>query len=88
MTGSLPLEQRIENRRRVIGGVLTAREHHVLTLAAEGHTNREIADHMQISRSTVAEGLARVIERLGAKGRVHCIGLARSRGLLDERPTR
>lgn len=44
---------------------LTLREREVLKMVAEGHTNKEIADHLVISVKTVEKHRASVMEKLG-----------------------
>lgn len=48
---------------------LTPRESQVATLAAAGRTNREIADHMQLSLRTVENHLQRSFVKLGVNDR-------------------
>ena len=62
---------------------LTQREVEVLTLLARGQTNREIAEHLFISVSTVKNHVHRVITKLGASDRVQAVTLAIERGLLS-----
>ena len=45
---------------------LTLREREVLKMLAEGHTNKEIAEHLVISVKTVEKHRASVMEKLGA----------------------
>lgn len=62
---------------------LTAREHEVLKLIAEGHTNQAIADKLVISPSTVQTHRARIMQRLNLHNRAELIQYARRKGLLD-----
>lgn len=62
---------------------LTAREHEVLKLIAEGHTNQAIADKLIISPSTVQTHRTRIMQRLNLHSRAELIQYARRKGLLD-----
>ncbi len=64
-----------------VGG-LTAREREILTLTAEGHTNKEIAERLTISVKTVETHKAHIAEKLGMKSRVEWLRYARENGLL------
>jgi two-component system response regulator NreC len=61
---------------------LTAREIEVLTLTAEGYTNKEIAAKLSISVKTVETHKAHIAEKLGMKSRVDWLRYAREHGLL------
>jgi two-component system, NarL family, nitrate/nitrite response regulator NarL len=56
--------------------VLSKRELEVVKLAAEGHTNKEIADDMRLSEHTVKNYLFRACDKIGVSSR----GIARYRG--------
>lgn len=58
---------------------LTETEHAVASLAADGRTNRQIADQMFISVHTVAFHLRRVFRKLGIRSRVELARLAAER---------
>jgi DNA-binding CsgD family transcriptional regulator len=53
-------------RRSALSGVaaLTPAEHRVATLAAGGHSNREIAQQLYVTRRTVETHLTHVFEKL------------------------
>jgi len=61
---------------------LTAREREVLHLAAEGHTNAEIADRLFISRRTVETHRANLMRKLGLRSQTDLIRYALQRGIL------
>lgn len=63
---------------------LTAREHEVLKLIAEGHTNQVIADRLVISPSTVQTHRTRIMQRLDLHSRAELIQYAMRKGLLDK----
>jgi DNA-binding CsgD family transcriptional regulator/tetratricopeptide (TPR) repeat protein len=61
---------------------LTQREHSVLTLVADGRTNRQIGQELFISEKTVSVHLSRVMAKLGAGSRTEAVSAAFARGLL------
>lgn len=63
---------------------LTNRELQALELAAQPLTNKEIAERMYISVSTVKNHLARAYDKLGAHNRRGAVRIARNIGLLDK----
>jgi two-component system response regulator NreC len=60
---------------------LTAREREIL-LAAEGHTNAEIADRLFISRRTVETHRANLMRKLGLRTQTDLISYALRQGIL------
>lgn len=75
-------------RRESISGedvyeTLTSREREVLQLVAEGATNQEIADRLQLSIKTVQSHRATVMEKLGLRDLPHLVRYAVRRGLVD-----
>ncbi|MFN8109718.1 MAG: PAS domain-containing protein [Thermoleophilia bacterium] len=62
---------------------LTARQLDVLALLARGATTEEIAEQLEITRTTVANHVAGVLRRLDARSRLEAVHIARSAGLLD-----
>jgi DNA-binding NarL/FixJ family response regulator len=62
---------------------LTSREREVLQLVAEGATNQEIADRLQLSIKTVQSHRATVMEKLGLRDLPHLVRYAVRRGLVD-----
>ena len=61
---------------------LTDREVDVLRLVALGHTNQEIADSLYLSVKTVEGYKARLMEKLGLRGRAALVRYAVEAGLL------
>jgi DNA-binding NarL/FixJ family response regulator len=61
---------------------LTAREREVLHLAAEGHTNAEIADRLSISSRTVETHRANMMRKLALRSQTDLIRYALRRGII------
>jgi DNA-binding CsgD family transcriptional regulator len=64
---------------------ITARELDVLTLAAFGLTNNQIAARLYISARTAGHHVENAIVKLGATNRASCVSLAMSLGLVSGR---
>jgi DNA-binding CsgD family transcriptional regulator len=60
---------------------LTNREHAVLALVAEGHTNREIGATLFISEKTASVHVSRILAKLGVRSRVEAATTAHRLGL-------
>ena len=61
---------------------LTAREREVLHLAAEGHTNAEIADRLSISSRTAETHRANMMRKLALRSQTDLIRYALRRGII------
>jgi DNA-binding NarL/FixJ family response regulator len=61
---------------------LSEREHEVLALVAQGHSNREVADRLGISIKTVETYRARLMEKLDLHSRADLVRYALEQGLL------
>lgn len=57
---------------------LTAREHEIVELVAEGRTNAQIAAELWVAPSTVKKHLEHVYEKLGVGGRTAAVTFVRS----------
>jgi DNA-binding CsgD family transcriptional regulator/tetratricopeptide (TPR) repeat protein len=65
---------------------LTARELEVLTLVAEGRSNRQVAEALFISAKTASVHVSNILAKLGVASRVEAAAVARRLGLVDGRP--
>jgi DNA-binding NarL/FixJ family response regulator len=63
--------------------VLTPREAQVVTLVAEGHTSREIAELLVLSEHTVERHRERILDKLGLRDRVALTRYAIRHGLIE-----
>jgi NarL family two-component system response regulator LiaR len=61
---------------------ITRREFEVLELIGRGLSNREIAEQLSVSESTVKTHSSRVFEKLGARRRTQAVQLGKEFGLL------
>jgi two-component system response regulator NreC len=66
------------------GPSLSLREKEILSLLAEGYSNKEIADLLVISSSTVHSHRSNVMDKLGLNNRRELIQYARKRGLIKD----
>ena len=64
-------------------GELTARESQVLQTAADGLSNKEIANKLQISDKTVKNHIANIFSKLQVNDRTQAIVLAIKKGLVN-----
>lgn len=62
---------------------LGVRESQCLHLIAEGLSNKEIAKVMVISELTAKSHVHKILRKLGATNRAHCVSLGFRRGWLD-----
>jgi DNA-binding NarL/FixJ family response regulator len=62
---------------------LTAREIQVITLVADGYTNKEIGSRTSLSALTVKNHLARIGRKLGAGDRAQIVALACRAGVVE-----
>jgi DNA-binding NarL/FixJ family response regulator len=61
---------------------LSVRELEVLQLVRDGHQNKEIADKLAISLTTVNFHIRNIVSKLGANDRTHAVTIAVRRGML------
>ena len=62
---------------------LSVRELEVLRLIRDGHRNKQIADKLEISETTVNFHIKNVVEKLQANDRTHAVTIALRRGILQ-----
>ncbi len=67
--------------------VLSPRELEVLTLVAEGLSNRSVADQLYISENTVKNHMGNILEKLQLHSRTEAVMYAVRRGLFDPHQT-
>ena len=67
-------------RQQALG--VTARELEILTLIAQGFSNREIAAQLFVSENTVKTHCARTFDKLGASRRIQAVQRGKELGLL------
>ncbi|MEV6594989.1 response regulator transcription factor [Streptomyces acidicola] len=65
---------------------LTTREREVMALAAEGHSNDEIAGELVVSPLTVRTHVHRAMTKLGARDRAQLVVIAYQSGLVQAAP--
>lgn len=63
---------------------LSQRERQVLRLVALGHTNQQVADMLYLSVKTIETYRARLMDKLGLKGRAALVRYALRLGILEE----
>ncbi len=77
-----PVAQRMADS--LAGALLTSRESEVLRLVAVGESNKAIARQLQIELGTVKSHVSAIMSKLGATSRTHAVGIAATRGLVQE----
>ncbi len=84
--GAVPLVALLDQVARpapaAAAGGLTAREHEILGLVAEGLSNGEIARRLFISTKTVSVHVSNILAKLGAASRTEAAAIGRRTGLL------
>ncbi|MFZ4809343.1 MAG: LuxR C-terminal-related transcriptional regulator [Hyphomicrobiaceae bacterium] len=60
--------------------MLTKRERDCLLLSGQGHSEKEVAQHLSISPNTVRVHIENVKRKLGASNKAHAIVLSLIRG--------
>ncbi|MBI2854706.1 MAG: response regulator transcription factor [Chloroflexi bacterium] len=68
---------------RKTSGLLSPREMQVLTLVAQGSSNKEIAEACHLSETTIKAHVRRILDKLDVKNRAQAVGLAIDAGLLS-----
>ena len=65
------------------GGMLSKRELEILELVSQGLSNKEIANHLNLSRYTVESHIKHIYRKLAVRNRSKAVDTARNLGLLD-----
>lgn len=81
---AMPSASRSENGKR--GVRLTKREIEVLSLIAQGHSSKEAADVLFVSKRTVDFHLANIYDKLQVNNRVQAFRAATRLGLIPFEP--
>jgi NarL family two-component system response regulator LiaR len=74
---------RATTRPQAIGHDLTEREREVLVLMKEGLNNRQIADQLVISNSTVKNHVSNILAKLGTSSRTQAVAMAVEHKIVD-----
>lgn len=76
---------RLMHRLRSPGPALTRREAEVLTLVADGLSNRDIAERLYLTEGTVKSHLVRIYTKLDVESRTAAVAAASALGLIRRR---
>lgn len=79
------IEMLLQNRADAAGAPLTLRESEVLTLVAEGRSNREIGRALFLSEATVKSHLVHIFSKLGVSSRTAAVAAAQASGAIRGR---
>jgi DNA-binding NarL/FixJ family response regulator len=82
---AMPTSTRSETTQRAVR--LTKREIEVLSLIAQGHSSKEAADTLYVSKRTVDFHLANIYDKLQVNNRVQAFRAATRMGLIPFEPT-
>jgi DNA-binding NarL/FixJ family response regulator len=74
---------RLANRRDSPGDQLTKRELEVLGVMSTGAANQVIAERLFISRDTVRNHVASILQKLGAHSKLEAVAIALQRGIIE-----
>lgn len=73
----------ILNQSQLDALAITPRELEILTLIAQGLSNREIATRLFVSENTVKTHCSRAFDKLGARRRTQAVQLGKQLGILE-----
>jgi DNA-binding NarL/FixJ family response regulator len=79
----LPAEVAVQLADFLTEDALTNRETDILRLIATGHSNRDIAEILAISESTVKVHVSHILEKLGASDRTEAVVIGIRRGIIQ-----
>ena len=74
--------EEIDRQYAKVENPLTAREHEILYLVADGLQNPEISKRLHISTETVKEHITKITRKLNAKNRTHSVAIAMKQKIL------
>ncbi len=83
LINSLAQRRREQAERQHLVERLTAREHEILGLIAEGADNKTIADRLVVSPHTVRTHVQNLLAKLGAHSKLEALTIAARRGLVE-----
>ena len=71
-----------------VAAPLTVRETQILNYVADGNTNKQIANILQISEQTIKNHVSAILRKLNANDRAHAVVLAIRHGWIsaEEKP--
>lgn len=64
------------------GRRLSDRQIHIISLAAEGKSNKEIGQELYLAENTIKTHLRRAFSQTGARNRAHLVAMVMSRGII------
>lgn len=79
---SAVVADRLLTREEAPQSTLTPRELQVLSLVADGHSNRVIGFNLELSEATVKSHLVHIYDKLGVRSRTSAVATARELGYL------
>jgi DNA-binding NarL/FixJ family response regulator len=79
----IPPEIAIEIAEHHRDDALSEREITVLRQAADGNSNKRIADNLAISEETVKAHMRKILSKLDANDRTHAVSIAIKRGIIE-----
>jgi len=82
---AMPTTSRSDSAQRAVR--LTKREIEVLSLIAQGHSSKEAAETLYVSKRTVDFHLANIYDKLQVNNRVQAFRAATRMGLIPFEPT-
>jgi DNA-binding CsgD family transcriptional regulator len=81
----MPTTSRVDSSNRAVR--LTKKEIEVLSLIAQGHSSKEAAEVLVVSKRTVDFHLANIYEKLDVNNRIQAFRAATRLGLIPFEPT-
>jgi DNA-binding NarL/FixJ family response regulator len=75
--------QHMRRTVEAVGTPLTSRETQILNYIADGNTNKQIANILQISEQTIKNHISAIFRKLNANDRAHAVVLAIRHGWIS-----